>query len=154
MSDLSEALETMMAALADAMDVWKRIGERIETQQDRIGRIESRLAALALRTDMLLQAEKTRALPAIYASGEIKPGESTLQELTKRIEVLERDQLPADWKADVDKSLDNVWAGIQKLQALSEHDGRLGPMFKGIAKRLTALEDEVVSLRSCLGRQQ
>ncbi|MDD3444133.1 MAG: hypothetical protein PHS60_01875 [Zavarzinia sp.] len=98
MSDLSDAVETMMAALADAMDVWKRIGERINTLQDRIGRIESRLAALDLR----VQAVENR--PAGDLAESVHPS--------------------------------------------------VPEMLKGVAKRLTALEDTVKTLDTCRCRTQ
>ncbi|MDD5367365.1 MAG: hypothetical protein PHR30_18685 [Gallionellaceae bacterium] len=98
MSELSDAVETMMAALADAVEVWGRIGARLR-------RLEDRVAALALKTDTLFQAEKTRPAAEQPAAGE------------------------------------TVHPSVPE-------------MLKGVAKRLTALEDEVVSLRSCMGRQE
>ena len=105
MSEMTDAVETMMAALSDAVEVWSRVGERVT-------RLEDRLAALALKTDMLLQAEKARAAAGFTISATDRTGDGET----------------------VHKSLPE--------------------MLKGVAKRLTALEDEVVSLRSCMGRTQ
>lgn len=112
MSDLSEAVETMMAALADSMDVWKRIGKRIETQQDRIGRIESSLAAMALR----LRVVENQSLPE---------GDAKIRAIETRLE-----------------------AGASESVHAS-----LPEMLKGVAKRLTALEDTVKTLETCIDSQ-
>ena len=57
MSELTDAVETLMMALGDAMQVWGRVGEQVR-------RLEDRTAALALKVDMLVQTEKSRAVPA------------------------------------------------------------------------------------------
>ena len=54
MSELTDAVELMLAAVGDAVEVWAQIGERVT-------KLENRCAALALKVDMLMQGSKDRA---------------------------------------------------------------------------------------------
>ncbi|MDD3444194.1 MAG: hypothetical protein PHS60_02185 [Zavarzinia sp.] len=63
MSDLTDAVETMMASLADAMEVWRQVGERVKAAEAKAAAAEAKAAAaeaaaaaLSLRVQALERA--------------------------------------------------------------------------------------------------
>ena len=56
MSDLTDAVETMMASLSDAMDVWREVGERVVAAEAKAAAAEAAAAALSLRVQALERA--------------------------------------------------------------------------------------------------
>ncbi len=85
MSDLTDAVETMMAALSDAMGVWREVGERVTAAEAKAAKAEAATAALAMRV-RALEKERTPDFGAMFRG------------VAKRLDALERASgIDSDW---------------------------------------------------------
>lgn len=130
MSDLADAVETMMAALSDAMDVWRSVGDRVERAErlaeSTVTAVQTESGIMWTLKDRLDAIEKER----------VQVPNASIDHLRSRIE------------SEVNKlcgRLDAIELRMDRVQAQRAPD--FGQMFRGVGGRLDALEKAVAQLR-------